>query len=92
MGKYIITYDLYKPQQDYTGLINCLKLYSAYKATESCWLLASSLTAKEIRDNLRQYLDPNDRILVAALTGESAWQNLIASSSEVRTLLSINLL
>ena len=90
MGKYIVTYDLCKPQQDYVGLINCLKLYSACKITESCWLLASSLAAKEIRDNLRQYLDSNDRIMIAALTGESAWQNLITSTPEVKSLLSIN--
>lgn len=87
MGKYIVTYDLCKPQQNYAELINRLKLYSAYRVTESCWLIVTSQTAVEIRDNLGYYIDSNDRIMVAALTGEAAWKNLITSGSTIKDLL-----
>lgn len=87
MGKYIVTYDLCKPQQNYAELINRLKLYSACRVTESCWLIVTSQTAVEIRDNLGYYIDSNDRIMVAALTGEAAWKNLITSGSAIKDLL-----
>lgn len=88
MGKYIVTYDLCKPQQKYVGLINCLKLYSACKLTESCWLLISPQPARKIGDTLIRYIDANDRLMVAEITGEAAWENLIASNLVIKDLLS----
>lgn len=88
MGKFLVTYDLCKPVQDYTKLISCIKLYASCKITESCWLIVTSQTAKELCTNLCHNIDSNDRIMVAALTGEASWLNLIASTPTIKEFLS----
>ena len=46
-----------------TGWWHCL---------ESVWLVETTLASTQVRDTLQQYVDANDRILVAALGGNWA--------------------
>lgn len=79
----IVTYDLCAPLRDYKSLIDAIKSYSSScKLTESCWLISSTQKCSEVRDNLKKHLDKDDRLFVAALTGEAAWLTTILSSTE----------
>jgi hypothetical protein len=84
MATYIVSYDLVgkaETSQDYERLIDAIKLYGTYaKVLKSVWILKSNTTAAQVRDDLRQYTDGDDRLLVAALTGETAWTKILASS------------
>ena len=71
---YIIGYDLNKSGQDYDTLIEEIKKIGAWwHHLDSTFIVKSNLSAKEIRTNLKQYIDDNDELLVAVLTGEAAW-------------------
>jgi len=88
MAKHIITYDLCKPGQDYDNLITAIKNYPQWaKVTESAWFVNTNSTAATVRDNLAQYMDRGDRLMVATLTGEAAWRNCIASDDDIRKIL-----
>jgi hypothetical protein len=84
---YWIGYDLDKPGQDYTELINRLRQMGASRILKSDWLLAHNNTNPEqIRNDLQRFLDANDRILVAELHNNAAWNNLLISNDAVRSL------
>lgn len=80
----IVTYDLRKPEtsEDYKKIIDRLKQYTHCKLTESCWIVSTSWSCKEIRDDLNKYIDSNDRLFVANLSGESAWKGTMLSSDD----------
>jgi len=72
-----ITYDLVAPGRDYRPLIEMVKSLGAWcRPTESQWVVATDASAIAIRDALTPFIDQNDRLFVAVLTGESAWWNL----------------
>lgn len=65
MAVYALTYDLHKPDQDYEDLIQAIKSLGGYSHRfDSFWLVETSSTATEIRDNLQKYLDSNDSLFV----------------------------
>lgn len=67
MSKYLINYDLYTPGKDYDALIEAIKAYGYWaKICKSCWAIKTNHTCAEIRDNLKQYIDTNDRLFVCA--------------------------
>ena len=78
----IITYDLCNPGKNYSGLINRIKDYKHCKITESCWIVSTSWSCIQIRDDLSKYLDNNDRLFVAELTGVAAWKGLMLDSND----------
>ena len=80
VNKYLISYDLDKPGQDYHRLIKELEHLGATKILYSEWIFRSTSTAVEIRDYLRSFIDSNDLLLVVALTGEAAWTSLMVSN------------
>ena len=84
---YLVSYDLDKPGQDYKPLIAYLRSVGAIEILRSDWLLSTTVDAAGIRDDLTRFLDSNDRIMVVALTGESAWWNLLASHEKVKEVL-----
>lgn len=88
MAKYLITYDLDKPNQNYEGVISTIKSLGAWaKLCESAWLVVCSSSAATVRDTVRKKMDSNDRLMVAALTGEAAWNNCIADTDSIKKLL-----
>lgn len=48
---------------------------------DSTWIIRSNLTAKEIRDQLAKFIDSNDELIGATLTGEGAWIGFSAEGS-----------
>jgi CRISPR/Cas system-associated endoribonuclease Cas2 len=78
---YIIIYDLCDPGRDYTNLINTIKQYSRWgKISESAWAVVTSDDCVQIRDNLKRYLDKNDKLMVIQSGRNAAWT--IASASD----------
>ena len=65
---YLITYDLHRPGQNYTGLHLALKGLGEWAhPLESVWLVNSSLSATDIYNRLAPEIDKNDNILVTAM-------------------------
>lgn len=74
MNSYVITYDLCEPGKNYEELIENIKKYSYWgKLNKSSCLVKTDSNSTEIRQNLRTYLDSNDKLFVAKLTGQAAW-------------------
>lgn len=78
----LITYDLCAPGQDYKYLIKAIEQYENVKITESCYVINTSQTPKEIRETLKRFLDSGDRIFVTNLKLGSAWSNMIGDSQK----------
>lgn len=71
----LIAYDLNKPGQDYSKLINALTSWGAKSVEYSAWVLKGNYDAVKVRDALLPFIDVNDRLLVTAM-GDYAWYNL----------------
>jgi hypothetical protein len=84
---YWVSYDLDKPGQDYTDLIKAIRTIGGVRILFSDWLIKGSFTAVQLRDHLAQFLDANDRILVAELTGVAAWKNVMVPHETIQTIL-----
>lgn len=77
MKTYLISYDLITPGRDYADLYKKIKSYPKWAhPLESVWVLKTTKSAVEIRDDLKVELDSNDKLLVLKLEGEGAWRNL----------------
>lgn len=79
MKTYLISYDLIKPESspDYVRLINTIKTATNWaKPLESVWLVKTTLSSAQIRDELRKVTDANDKILVIEVTNNWASFNL----------------
>ena len=68
--RYVISYDLNEPGQDYERLFAALKDWGAKKVLYSQWCVRrNGTTAAKVSDHFWQYMDSNDRILVIAIDG-----------------------
>lgn len=78
----MVGYDLNKSGQNYDKLIEALKAYGTYwHHLDSTWLIRTSKTCVEVRDQLKALIDSNDELLVAELTGVAAWYGISDSGS-----------
>ena len=84
MNKYLISYDLDKPGQDYSKLISELERLGGIKILYSEWILRNEASAVQLRDHLRSFIDSNDMLLVVGLTGEAAWTSLMVSNDRFK--------
>jgi hypothetical protein len=80
----LITYDLLAPNQDYSDLIHTIENYDYVKITESCFVVETNESPKQIKDNLSKFLDKNDRIFVTNLKSGSSWRNMIGDSEKYK--------
>lgn len=81
MAAYLISYDLLKQGQNYTGLYDAIKSYGGWAhVNQSVWIVVTDKTAVEIRDHLKAKVDSNDRLFVIRSGTEGAWQNAICSN------------
>ena len=78
MKTFLVGYDLDKPGQNYTRLTTRLEQLGAFRVLMSEWALKSAATAIQIRDDLKSYIDSNDRLLVTEV-GDWAATNLMAA-------------
>ena len=68
--RYVISYDLNSPGQDYQSLYDALEAMGAKRVLESQWgVRRKNTTAKTLRNHFWKYMDSNDRILVIAIDG-----------------------
>lgn len=76
MASFIVSYDLIA-NKNYDELYEAIRNYKTYAhVLESVWIIKSSTSSSDIRDNLKSYMDSDDKLFVAKLNGESAWRNL----------------
>lgn len=76
MSIYCVSYDLIKGK-DYPKLIEKLRLYDAYAhAQDSLWFIKSSKNASELRDELKSFIDEDDKLIVIRATLPWASSNL----------------
>jgi len=80
MNKYLVSYDLDKPGQDYSRLTNELKRLGGIRILYSEWILRNKASAEAMRNHLKSFIDGNDMLLVVGLTGEAAWTGLMVST------------
>ncbi len=87
MNSFIISYDL-NNEKDYSKLITEIESYSnAAKINKSVWFINSQNESSEIRNNLIDYIDSDDSLFIAKLTGQAAWRNVICSSQHLKDYL-----
>ena len=80
MACYIVSYDLVN-QRDYDDLIDAIKSYGTWAHIhESVWAVVSEKTASEIRDDLWQHMDADDRLFVLRSGTAAAWRNVICKN------------
>jgi hypothetical protein len=83
MSTYLVCYDLNKPGQDYSDLIEAIKAYGTWwHHLDSTWIIQTNQTAQQIRDNLVAHIDSNDELLVVKSSGEGAWSGFNAKGSQ----------
>ncbi len=73
-----ISYDLYKPGQQYDQVIAEIKTLGAWAAVhKSLWYVNSTLDAAQAVSRIWAKLDANDKLIVVNATNNTAaWQNL----------------
>lgn len=77
MKTLLISYDLNKPGQDYTRLIEGIKSYPDWcKIHKSVWAVRTTRNATEVHRHLFPLMDANDLLFVSGLTDEAAWNGL----------------
>lgn len=80
---YVVTYDLSKPGQNYGDLIDALNSYGYHwHMMQSTWIIATSESASQIVNKLKQHIDSNDKLFVGQLSGQAAWVGLSDKGTE----------
>ena len=68
MASYLITYDLSKPGQNYSDIINIIKSFNAWaRLSESSYAVTSNLVPYQIYQKFEPHLDQNDQLYVIGL-------------------------
>jgi len=71
MNTLLVGYDLNKPSQNYEGLIDALKSYGTWwHHLDSTWLVRTTKTPSQLRDELKELIDANDELLVMNVSGD----------------------
>jgi hypothetical protein len=79
-----ISYDLYRPNQDYAAIIARIKSLGDWiKIHKSLWYVKSSYSAIEAVNYLSSSLDGNDTLYVVdATNNRAAWKNVHSEASK----------
>lgn len=73
MATLLVGYDLDKPGQDYTKLVDKLNSFPAHwHCLDSTWMVVADLTPEQLRDQLQPLIDQNDKLLVIDVSNDSA--------------------
>ena len=79
---YIISYDLVASGKAYEELYSAIKSYLIWgRLTESTWAVVTSQSYIQIRDNLKRYIDENDKLIVIQSGRAAAWTKILASDN-----------
>jgi hypothetical protein len=80
--RFLITYDLLRPGQNYEKLFPALQRIGAVRVLYSTWVVRGNWSAKQLCDYVYQVVDANDRILVTEMGDWAAW-NAMADINKV---------
>lgn len=81
MATLLVGYDLNAPGQKYAELIEQIKsLGGWWHHLDSTWLVVTSKTPSQVRDQLTSYLDTGDELLVLDVSGDNWSTHGIAKS------------
>lgn len=69
---YIVTYDLRKAGQDYSGLSKAISKYPHIHPLQSVWFIKSMDTAAKISEELLKWIDRNDSLFIGEIKGNNA--------------------
>jgi hypothetical protein len=70
MAVHWVNYDLNDSGKDYAKLITYLKSHSSWaKPLKSSFFVRTSLSASELRDEINNYIDANDDVVVIPVDG-----------------------
>lgn len=83
----MIVYDLEKRGESYEPLLNALRKVGSLHVLYSKWVLKTDLSAVQLREYLRPFIDANDKLLVVGLTGEAAWTSLFVTDDSFKQVL-----
>ena len=68
MAVFLVSYDLNKQGQNYTNLINAIKIYDAYiKCLHSQWLISTNDKISSVYEYLKSKIDNNDLLLITPI-------------------------
>jgi hypothetical protein len=68
-----VNYDLKQPGRNYAAVEKYIKSHDSWAhALESLWLIRTNKGVAQVRDEMREHVDRNDRVLVFNVTGD-AW-------------------
>lgn len=86
MATLLVSYDLSKPEtsSDYARVVEYMRTYvTRCKPLYSLWMIKTTKTRTEVRDELLQITDSNDKLLVVDVTGDAAaWSGLSQETSD----------
>jgi len=78
----MVSCDLNTPGKDYDDLIEALESYpNWWHCLDSTWIITTGHTAVRVCNHLGQFTDPNDKLLVAELTGAAVWKGFSERAS-----------
>jgi hypothetical protein len=82
----LVGYDLNRPGQDYDELTKFLKSQDSWwHALDSTWIVVTSKTTSELRDEIKRFIDANDTVLVMNVKGDG-WASFGLSDNANRWL------
>lgn len=75
MSRFLVTYDLVNPGQNYQELDDLITNSYDYaeRVTASSWAITAEGRSADVRDRLQHVLDHNDKFIVVRLAGAPAW-------------------
>ncbi len=73
----VVSYDLKNPGQNYQTLLQRIKAYDSWaRLGGSAYLILTSDSPAQVRDNLIAVLDRNDQLFVGTAPAPSAWYGM----------------
>ena len=77
LNTFIVVYDLFKPGQNYTALINLIQKNTYWaKIGLSAYIIKTYSDHIQVRSELLKVLDKSDKLFVGAVSAPAAWFNL----------------
>jgi hypothetical protein len=72
MSTLLVGYDLNRPGQNYSELIEFLKSHSGWwHCLDSTWLVSTNKTVTQLRDEIKRHIDSTDEVLVIDVSNDS---------------------
>jgi hypothetical protein len=66
---FLVSYDLKKPGQDYTGVYEAIKSASGWwHYLESTWIIQTNRPLEFWADKIKSHMDANDRLIIVDIT------------------------